>query len=408
MRLDDNLLLAYVDGELDAETAREVEAGLAVDEEARRTVSLFRESSVVLRTALNDTVHEPVPARLTETLLQSRSQNSKRVQSMPTRNAMSGWQPFYALAASIALLAVGFGSGIYVTEMRTEWRAQVERIAVNSGPKLAPAELPRYAVGETFIFSDGRRETVLNTKGEAVTWRDHYGNTITRYKNFLIPPLSWESRTRKSTAVTDASPKWLWPLAVGRDGEFDFRQAIERKNGGSGKKPASRRELARSWRCSVDQTEKVQVVAGTFDAYRVSCFRFRLGTDEWRQTRTYYYAPAVGHYIMQEDHFADRPSRRIELVSHGFNSTVLPKSDQKTLNKTLQDVLSRNPDDVGTVWKSAARDLAVTLTPIRTYKDKSGAACRVYSSAYDLGDRMRTNFRDVCHGGDGFWKRVRR
>ncbi len=408
MRLDDNLLLAYVDGELDAETAREVEANLAVDEDARRTVALFRDSSIMLRTAFKDTVHEPVPSRLTETLSTPRAQNRRQGRSLPGWNLTSGWQPFTALAASVALLAVGFGGGIYVTGMRTGWHVRIARTAVESGPKLAPAELPQYAAGESFIFSDGRRETVLDIKGEAVTWRDQYGNRITRYKNFLIPPLTWESRTRKSTAVTDASPQWLWPLTVGRDGAFDFRQAIVRKNGGSGETASPRRELARSWRCSVDQTEKIQVIAGTFDAYRVSCFRFRLGTDEWRQTRTYYYAPKVGHYILREDHYAGRPSRRTELVSYGFNSTVLPDADQKILNGTLQDVLNRNPDGVGTVWKSPNRDLAVTLTPVRSYTDDVGVACREYTSAYHFGGRVRTNFRNVCRGRAGIWQRVRR
>lgn len=406
MRLDDNLLLAYVDGELDAETAREVEAVLEVDAEARRTVSIFRESSNLMRTAFNNAVHEPVPSRLTDPLLKLRSQGGKPARSSLAGKWTPGLQPFYALAASIALLAVGFGGGSYVTEMRTEWRAQIVQTAIDAGPKLAPAALPRYAVGESFAFSDGRRETVLKTKGMAVTWRDHYGNTITRLNNFLIPPLAWESRTRKSTAETNVSPEWLWPLTVGGDGEFDFRQAIERKNGKLGSKLPSRRELARSWRCSVEQTEKVKVMAGTFDAYRVSCFRYRLGTEEWRQTRTYYYAPAVGHYILREDHYASRPSRRIELVSHGFNSTVLPETDQAALNRLLQDVLNRNADGVGTVWRSATEDLSVTLTPIRTYKDDAGITCREYSSAYHLGDRVRSNFRNVCHSTAGIWKRI--
>ncbi len=44
-------LMAYVDGELDAEEAREVEALIAADPEARRTVAKFREAAALLRAA---------------------------------------------------------------------------------------------------------------------------------------------------------------------------------------------------------------------------------------------------------------------------------------------------------------------------------------------------------------------
>ena len=133
------------------------------------------------------------------------------------------WTPIYGLAASIALLAVGFGAGSYVTDMRQEWRTRIAKSEVEAGPKLAPATLPRYTVGESFEFSDGRRETVIHVQGKKVTWLNNRGNKITRYHNFLVPPLAWETRTRKSSAETNATPEMLWPLVVGKNQKFEFR-----------------------------------------------------------------------------------------------------------------------------------------------------------------------------------------
>jgi hypothetical protein len=91
------------------------------------------------------------------------------------------------------------------------------RIDRNVGPKLAPAQLPRYRVGRFFTFDDGRRETVLRSKGEVLTWRKNRFSTAVVYRNFLIPPMSWETRTRKSRSQITARPRMLWPLRVGND-----------------------------------------------------------------------------------------------------------------------------------------------------------------------------------------------
>ena len=61
----DSLLVAYVDGELDAATAQEVEALLASDPQALQRVEMFRETAALLRAAFDDRFYagkRPVPA----------------------------------------------------------------------------------------------------------------------------------------------------------------------------------------------------------------------------------------------------------------------------------------------------------------------------------------------------------
>src|SRR5271170_5141281 len=96
--LDENTLVAYVDGELDAATAREVERLLDGSPAARNTVAKLRSSAALVRAAFADAVHEPPPPGLVELLRTAKP--SRR----PQRYALP-------VAASIALL-IGLGLGV--------------------------------------------------------------------------------------------------------------------------------------------------------------------------------------------------------------------------------------------------------------------------------------------------------
>ncbi|MBL8697515.1 MAG: anti-sigma factor [Alphaproteobacteria bacterium] len=63
-RTDDVMLMAYVDGEVDAATARDIETAIAADPALRARVAMFRESASLTRGAFTEVLHEPVPDRL--------------------------------------------------------------------------------------------------------------------------------------------------------------------------------------------------------------------------------------------------------------------------------------------------------------------------------------------------------
>ena len=274
------------------------------------------------------------------------------------------------------------------------------KISFNTGPKLSPSAMPRYVVCETFTYDDKRTDTVIAAKGELVTWRTNRGIINKRYRNFLIPSVSWQTRKRRSRADITAQPGMLWPLKIGNKDRFDVSQVI------SGNDGSSIRELSQSWLCAVEGTEKLTVPAGTFNTFRIPCYRYTVGTGSWRQTRTFYYAPRLGHYVVREDTYINRPSTRRELVSTGFDSRVLPKSDQAALIHAFRDPTDKNRDYARRVWTSAAGNIFVTLTPKRTFKDPRGTTCRDYTSAYDLGARTKTNNKRACKQSNGQWEVV--
>ncbi len=107
-QLTDEILVAYVDGELSAEEAAKVEQALKSDQRVREAVQVFRDTADWSRRAYDDVLHEPVPDRL----INAASGEADRFapsapQSAPApRSRIAG----LAVAASIAL-AIGVGGG---------------------------------------------------------------------------------------------------------------------------------------------------------------------------------------------------------------------------------------------------------------------------------------------------------
>ena len=90
------LLVAYVDGELDPSGIAEAERILAQSPEARRSVAIYRATAALLRAACATSVYaDPAPVR---------------VATAPLRAPR--WRRPLAVAASVALLAIGYGAGM--------------------------------------------------------------------------------------------------------------------------------------------------------------------------------------------------------------------------------------------------------------------------------------------------------
>ena len=120
-RIDDTMLMAYVDGEVDHETAREIETSILADPALARRVATMRQTAAATRAAFTEILHEPVPDRLTAlfagpaaapaatraTLVAPRTTQPRRASSIWRH---SGWAAAAAIAA-VALLHEGARTG---------------------------------------------------------------------------------------------------------------------------------------------------------------------------------------------------------------------------------------------------------------------------------------------------------
>ncbi len=102
-RFDHLTLSAYVDGELDRQTMREVERFLDRDAQARQFVLDAMHATVLLRAGGNEAVREPVPERL------------RQIFDRPPKNGRPWYEmrwPALKLAAAVALVVMGAGLGL--------------------------------------------------------------------------------------------------------------------------------------------------------------------------------------------------------------------------------------------------------------------------------------------------------
>lgn len=156
VNLTDDILVAYVDDQLDAPTRTEVEAALTDDAVAQETVRHLRESARLAHAACDEALHWDIPPHLLETF-RDQQEPSTVVTDLDKRRPTQreGLRNLWTLplAASVAL-AVGLGGGY------TIWGG--------SGPGPTPIDLVSMIPMNTALHQ------VLETapSGQPVAWED--------------------------------------------------------------------------------------------------------------------------------------------------------------------------------------------------------------------------------------------
>lgn len=103
MRIDDERLMAYADGELPALDAKRIEAAMANDPVLAARVARFRAVRRALRTAYDDVVKEPVPDHLRALIgdLATHEPAENRPATQP-RRAVGNRPSWWVIAVAVA------------------------------------------------------------------------------------------------------------------------------------------------------------------------------------------------------------------------------------------------------------------------------------------------------------------
>jgi hypothetical protein len=177
MKISDEMLMAYADGELDPLARAEIEATMARDPEVARAVQRHRAAAAKIRAAYDGVLEEPVPDRLAALLA---GHGTEPVIDLPARRGSGplavGRRRLPAWAAMAASLAVGLLVGILASrETAAPYRgvdgALVARgqldAALDSQLASATADDSGVRIGISFRNRDGDYCRTFHLQGDA-------------------------------------------------------------------------------------------------------------------------------------------------------------------------------------------------------------------------------------------------
>lgn len=148
---------------------------------------------------------------------------------------------------------------------------------------------PDPIAGTVFIFNDGRVERFLRADGETHVWATRRGREYERAANPAVPILEWEIGDRSGERSVFGNANAIWPPRAGA--RTNFRVLTRARSG------ERERRSVQAWTCRVGDLSTLNVPAGAFEAYTISCDRFSVNTMRLLEQRTWWWAPDLGHYV---------------------------------------------------------------------------------------------------------------
>ena len=265
-------------------------------------------------------------------------------------------------------------------------------------PGLAGKALPLYAAGDTFIYSDGRIETVTDIDGDQVRWRSNDGAVITAHRDFVLPAIRRETDLLSEQTTADVGSGALWPLKAGREVSFTAKTEITHKASAS-----PRSEFTSQWHCLVEPSRTVSVAAGTFDALRVAC-RTPTPSSQGPSERVWHYAPRIRHYVRREERF-DNPASEshVELVAVQSEGKNWPPAARAGLGWALQQALETKTEKQSIEWRSSGVDAQVTIRPTTAMSTGDSPYCRTFEQTVRRARGQRIYPGKACRSPSGRW-----
>ncbi len=86
--------------------------------------------------------------------------------------------------------------------------------------------------------------------------------------------------------------------------------------------------------------------------------------------------------------------------------TRMTLEDVRSANQSVQIALENTFSGMRSSWKNAASGHSGTVTPLSTFKSKSGFYCRVYEETITIDNRTERYTDTACRDSDGRWKPV--
>jgi len=259
---------------------------------------------------------------------------------------------------------------------------------------MAAAEPPVSKPGDRRYFSNGRRERVTGAGNGQVAWRRSSRIHYVTDQNLFAPERYKESSRRITSHQLEGDLARLWPMQVGVSGRFTVRRTT------SDKETGAKKTARRDWYCKVDKAERITVIAGVFDVYRVHCSL----SDEmgkFKKRHYWYYAPDIEQVVLQVETRRSKAPKRLELTAF---QPAIPGAVVKEYKQYFQEIMESRPSGKSVRWDAPARDMYIDITPTRTLRLEESTYCRNYRIKLHMDDGIRQGAGMVCRDEKGRWR----
>ena len=271
--------------------------------------------------------------------------------------------------------------------------------------------LPTYQPGVTFVYSNGKSETVEAVGNNLVVWRDDRNRISTGSRDFTLRRQQWETKSRQGTrrhrprsdVFGETAPASLWPLLVGNKARY-------METGRRREKEGAWQTYAYPWQSEVLGRERIRTLAGEFDTWKIVAKRYSGGKAYGRPPRlreiwTWYYAPKVGHYVRRErDYLGRKPSRSIDLVSVHPPLDRLNEKLKSAIADNFQMALEKKRSGRKLQWRVPQQSASGMIQPINTFRGAGKRDCRNYVQSVAIGEDQHIYYGMACRNEDGRWE----
>ena len=282
-----------------------------------------------------------------------------------------------------------------------------------TAPTVGSQFLPNYESGTTYVYSDGSWETVAGTSPQLVTWNDHHGNVYRRSRDFTYRSTIWKTRKRqgsrrfvpRSDSLVQNNTS-LWPLQQGK--VSSFTEVVSSRNLGE---PENFYRI--NWTCEVVGTERVVVMAGEFNTWKIACKRYNNFQNpikaKVRETRTWNYAPDIKHYVLFERQYSSgKATRRLELLAVLPSLNGISDLTKRQMSKAFQMALEAKKRGETAAWSLPNTSCSGQITPTGTFRLADGRYSRRYVQKINYPDGPRTYYGMAVRNSDREWVIPRR
>ena len=273
--------------------------------------------------------------------------------------------------------------------------------------------LPIYQSGTTFVYSDGSWETVAVVSDQLLAWQDHSGKVYRRSPDFTLRSLSWKTSTRQgrrqivprrdSLFQKNTS---LWPLKKGN--KSSFSELVTSSNIGE-----SEKSYRVNWSCEVIGTERVAVMAGEFDTWKITCKRYNKFQSpiqaKVREIKTWNYAPVIGHYVLTErQNPRGKSARRLELLAVLPPLNGVPNLTKRQMDKAFQLAMEFKKRNEIASWSTPKNYWSGQIIPTATFRLADGRYSRRYIQKINYPDGSRIYYGMAVRNSSREWVIPRR